>query len=140
MRTLFRVLAVLVIAALALGIAGVVYNFGVNVGMSVAQGAAPGTVPPGWASYPYVHAPFGGIFGLLFGVLVVFLVFGLVRAAFGAGRWGGPGRPAMWSGTGGPGYWGDRESRIAEWHRELHRRDDEDAGRATGGESRPPGS
>jgi hypothetical protein len=56
----------------------------------------------------------------------VFLVIGLVRAAFGWGRHGGPG------GHGGRGGWGGRREMLEEMHRELHRRDNPDGERAAG--------
>ena len=47
----------------------------------------------------------------------IFLVFALLRAAFGWGRGGRHGGP------GGPGGWGGRRERMEELHRELHARD-----------------
>jgi len=41
-------------------------------------------------------------------------LIGLIRAAFGRGRWGG----------GGHGGWEGRRERMEELHRELHRRDE----------------
>ena len=125
MRALAAVLLVAVLAGIGIGI----YNAGVSEGVAEAARAAqaagedPAVVYP-----PYVGGPWGygygggwgggfGFFGFLFGILFLFLIFGLVRAAFGWGRWNGGGR-----GHGGHG-WGGREERIAEVHRELHRRD-----------------
>lgn len=57
---------------------------------------------PGWG---YGFFP---LFGLLFPILFIFLIFGLVRAAFGGPRWG----------NGGP--WMDRQTMAEEWHRRMH--------------------
>jgi hypothetical protein len=135
MNGFLRVLAALLLVALAVGIGAAVYNAGVTAGLAeAAQQAAssgdPVTVNPyayGWGG-PYAHGPFSwgfGIFGFLFVLLMVFLIVGLVRVAFGGRRHPG----------GGPGGWGgDRRDRIEEWHRELHRRDPGE------GEQRPAGA
>jgi hypothetical protein len=123
-RGIFGVLAAIVVVALVAGIGFGVYNAGVSEGIAEAARAAqaagdsPAVVYP-----PYVgHHGYGwggggfGFFGILFGILFLFLIFGLIRAAFGWGRWGGGGR--------GPGGWESRNERIAELHRELHQRDE----------------
>jgi len=136
-RAIFRVLAVLLVVAVAAGIGTMVYNAGVNAGLDEAARLAvasgdPLPVPIGYGygygyGGPYAHGPFGfGFFGLLFGILGIFLLIGLVRAAFGWGRWGG-GR-----GPGGPGGWGGRREMVEDWHREMHRRADEGEQRAAG--------
>ncbi len=123
-RLVFRVLAALLLVAVAIGIGTTVYNTGVSAGLAEAaqQAAASGDPVPvnpygyGYGA-PYLHGPFGGgfgFFGIIFWILGVFLIIGLVRAAFGRGRWGGPG--------GGRGRHGMGE----EWHRELHRREGRD--------------
>ncbi len=120
-RPVVRVLATLVVVALMVGIGISVYNAGVSAGLSEAAqlAAASGEAIPvdrfGYAyGAPYINGPmgwgFGGFFGILFSIFVVFLLIGLVRAAIG-GRRGGPGH----------GGWGDRRQRIEELHRELHR-------------------
>ena len=127
-----RVVAVLALVAVLAGIGVSVYNAGVNEGLTEAARAAqaagedPAVVLPPYAGpygygYGWGHGwggPGFGFFGFLFAILGIFLLFGLLRAAFGGGRWGGGGR-------GGPGVWGAREERIAEYHRELHKRDTE---------------
>jgi hypothetical protein len=123
-----RVLAVIALVAVLGGIGIGVYNAGVNEGLTQAAIAAqaagedPAVVIPPYAGqygYGWGGGPGFGFFGFLFAILFLFLVFGLVRAAFGWGRWNGHGR-------GGPGGWGGgREERIAEYHRELHKRDTE---------------
>ena len=123
-----RVLAAIVFVAVLAGIGIGVYNAGVNEGLTQAALAAqaagedPAVVIPPYAGqygYGWGGGPGFGFFGFLFAILFLFLIFGLVRAAFGWGRWNGGGR-------GGPGGWGGgREERIAEYHRELHKRDTE---------------
>lgn len=90
------------------GVAGVAYE----AGLAAAGAGAPGAVVP---AYPYYWHPgfFGfGFFGFLFPLLFLFLIFGLVRAAFGWGGRGGYGR-----------YWGGGPRMFDEWHRELHERE-----------------
>jgi hypothetical protein len=124
-RFLAVTLVVLVLAGIGIG----VYNAGVSQGIAEAARAAQAAgndaavvVPPYAGPYGYGwgwHGGGFGFFGILFGIFFLFLLFGLVRAAFGWGRWNGGGR-------GGPGGWGGgREERIAEYHRELHKRDSE---------------
>ncbi len=124
-----RAVAVIALVAVLAGIGIGVYNAGVNEGLTQAALAAQAAgedpavvIPPYAGPYGYGHGWGGGgfgFFGFLFAILFLFLIFGLVRAAFGWGRWNGGGR-------GGPGGWGGgREERIAEYHRELHKRDTE---------------
>ena len=127
-RTIFRVVAALLLVAVAIGMGSAVYNAGVTAGLAEAaqQAAASGDPAPvirdGWGyAYgyggPYWHGPFGfGLFGILFWILGILLVIGLVRAAVGGGWRGG-------RGPGGPGGWSGRGE---EWHRELHRREGSD--------------
>ena len=126
MSTFFRVVLALLAVALLVGIGAGVYNAGVSEGLaeSARLAAASGDpVPPAYAygHGPYWHGPFHGgfgFFGIIFWILGILLVIGLVRAAFGWGRWrGGPGGP------GGPNGWGRGRERMEELHRELHRRD-----------------
>jgi len=117
-----RVLAALLLVAVVVGLGTAIYNQGVTTGLAEAarEAAASGDPVPvnpyayGWGG-PYAGGPwgwgFGGFFGLLFGIFMIFLVIGLIRAAFGG-----------WRG-GGPDGWGRRHERVAEWHRELHRRE-----------------
>lgn len=96
-----------VIAALVIG--AIAYQAGVSQGL-VSSGQV-GTVVDG--RYAYHPGGFGWgffpLFGLLFPLLFIFLIFGLVRAAFGGPRWG----------NGGP--WMDRRTMAEEWHRQMHR-------------------
>jgi hypothetical protein len=128
-RAIFQVFAVLLLVAVAVGIGTMVYNAGVSEGLAEAarQAAASGDPVPvvprgygyGWGYGPYAHGPFGfGFFGIIFAILGVFLIIGLVRAAFGWGRWGGG------PGPGGRGGWGGgRREMLEEMHRDLHRRE-----------------
>lgn len=125
--------AVVVIGVLA-AIGGGIYQAGIAQGIvDAGRFPAGSTVPV--AGYGW-HGP--GIFGLLFGLFFLFLLFGLARAAFGGrGRgWGGgygfgygprhgwgPGwGPGAGQGfEGGPEAWRDeRDRRIADLHRRLH--------------------
>src|SRR5687768_42334 len=125
-RGLFGAFALVVAIAIVAGIGIGVYNAGVSEGVAeaarVAQVAGDGAAvvyPPYVGPYGYGHGWGGGgfgFFGILFGILFFFLIIGMIRAAFGWGRWGGGGR--------GPGGWESRNERIAEMHRELHRKDE----------------
>jgi hypothetical protein len=143
--------AVLVIAIVigVVALAGAAYGLGVNATLNpttVVQPGQPVVVAP--YAYPYWHGGFG-FFGIFFWIIGFFLIIGLLRAVFGRGRrggwaggrgkWGayqgpgGPGGPGF--GPGAPGFSG-RDDRIAEWHRELHRREESgsaaEAGTSTG--------
>ena len=83
----------------------VAFNVGTNVAAEVAGGDPTRAAMPygphyGWGFFP--------LFGILFWVLALFLIFGLVRAAFGGPRWR----------NGGP--WMDRRTMAEEWHRQMH--------------------
>ncbi len=100
------ILVTLVIAA-GIGIGG--YQLGLAQGLASAGGAVAPVAP-------YYLAPFGfgfGFFGLLFPLLFLFLIFGLGRALFWGGRWGG-------HGYGDHGPWGDRRAMLEEWHKRAH--------------------
>src|SRR5437867_10187322 len=99
MRGTVGIIVTLVIAALV-GVGA--YQLGVSQGL-----ATTGTPV---APVAYYHPFFGfGFFGFLFPLLFIFLIFGLLRAAW----WGGRG----WHG----GYrYGDYRTRIEELHREMH--------------------
>ncbi len=156
MRNLF--IGLLIVAAIVVGggfIAQAAYQAGLATAITTAAANAPegvvvtpvahGAYPYGYG-YGYGHGPGWGngfsIFGFLGTLLFIFLIIGLLRAAFwrgpgwGGRRWGGPGGP------GGPGNWGDHRdhrSRYQEtfddWHRQAH----EESG-AAGGSGAPGGS
>ena len=125
--TIVRVFAALLLLAVVIGLGVATYNAGVSAGLAeaaqqpIASGDPTPVVPVyGYGYGPYAHGPFGwGFFGIFFWILGFFLLFALLRAVFGWGRWGG--RPR------GPNGWGGG-SRAEEWHRELHRRNGEARG------------
>ncbi len=141
MGTALRALAAVVIVGILAVVGVTVYNAGLDQGVAQGAGLTASGVPAvayGW----YGYGPHWGwgfpIFGIFFWILGIFLVFALLRALFGWGRWGrhrwdGRG-PGGWSGPGGAGGFGDRRDAIERWHRELHERDG-----AAGG-STPPAS
>jgi hypothetical protein len=120
---LWGLLVVIVLAGIGVGI----YNAGLQQGIVQSADLPAGTVP--YAAYGG-HWD-GGIFGLFFPILFLFILFGIARAAFGHRRgWGhgygyGPGRwgygRGPWMGPNGPtGSGSDREQWVAEMHRRLH--------------------
>jgi len=138
---LFRALAVVLLIAVVIGGGAMVYDAGINAGLQQAAEAASSGQPVAVAPYPYAPYRWGGGFG--FGIVsffvwivVFFLFLGLVRAAFGWGRWGGGGRfgGGRWAGPGGPGGPGGAGRRsVEEWHRELHRADSDQPTRPAAG-------
>jgi hypothetical protein len=131
----FRAVVVIAIVIGVVALAGAAYGLGVNATLNpqtVVQPGQPVVVAP--YGYPYGHGGFG-FFGIFFWIIGFFLIIGLLRAAFGRGHrrgWGGDwgGGRGKWGhydgrfgGPGGPDF-GGPEDRIAEWHRELHRREE----------------
>jgi hypothetical protein len=126
--TIWRVVLGLVLVALLVGVGVQLYEVGMAHGMAqVAQTAPvqpgvtqPGVVPPGVAPYPYYgygpgfrHWGFGfGFLGLLFPLLVFFLIFALIRGLFWRGHYGWGGRGGDWSGRVPPMF--------EDWHRRAH--------------------
>lgn len=151
----------LIVAAILVGgsvIANVAYQVGVQTAVTTVAATAPeGTVvtpvvPGGVPGYGYGYGygpgwgwhggPGSGIFGLLFGLFFLFLLFGLIRAAFGRGRgWGGPGG----GGWGGPGAWGNherngdrpRERQARDLHDSWHREQSGESGGSPSSTDRP---
>ena len=99
------VVVMLLVVSFFVALLAVAFNVGTNVAFTVAGANVARTAMPygphyGWGFFP--------LFGILFWVFALFLVFGLVRAAFGGARWG----------KGGP--WMDRRTMAEEWHRQMH--------------------
>jgi len=130
--------ALVVLLVVLAGVGVSLYNAGVSAGVSqqlqqvVQDGQTVAVAPYPYA--PYYHGGFGfgfGFFGIFFWIIGIFLIFGLIRAAFGWGR-GGRAGPRGW-GTGhgyGRGGWSSGD-RVADFHREMHRREQS-------GSSEPP--
>jgi hypothetical protein len=159
MRTRFGLLGGVLVLAFGAGIAALAYQAGVSQGAATAATAG-SVVVIGGGSWGF------GIFGVLFGLFILFVlarvVIGVTFGAFGRGHgrrsWahgGYPGRgawtdaPAGGPGAGGHGagasgarargHWGDRETFVAEMHRHLHERDAA-AGSAAAGPAAAAGS
>lgn len=117
----FRFIAALLLVGL-LAVVGVsIYNAGVSAGIAsdignaIASGAP---VPAGYYYGPYVGHPWGagfGFGGFLIGLFFLFLFFGLIRAAFGWGRWGG--HHGGYYDKGRRSRWHDS---LGAWHEEQH--------------------
>jgi hypothetical protein len=127
-RSIVRFVLALIAVGLLISVGVEIYQSGVQQGIVDA-----GRVPAG-AAVPYVgygyHGGFGfGFLGFLFPLLFIFLIFGLLRAAFWGGRgrrdWGGHGWSGYGYGPGGPGsdpnsWQAERDRRMAEMHQRLH--------------------
>lgn len=118
----------LVVVGILVGLGVGVYQAGIAQGI-VDAGRYPAAAAVPVAGYGWHGGP--GIFGILFGIFFLFLIFGLLRAAFWRGRgygpgWGhgygdGPGWGRGSSGDAGPSSWAEeRDRRIADLHRRLH--------------------
>ncbi len=142
-RSIASILLVLVVVAGAIGLGVSAYNAGVTAGLAQTGSVV---VRPEVAVGPYLGWGYGfghgfGFFGFLGGLLFLFLLFALIRAAVGGPRrgWGGPG--GGWSG--GPRHdhrnaWEDRARDIHDqWHREHG---STGATGATGSAGSPPGT
>jgi hypothetical protein len=132
-RAIVSFLFGLLIVGILVGVGTGIYQAGVAQGVVDAGRLPAGAVVP-VAGYGYGWGFHGfGFLGLLFPILFLFLIFGLVRAAFGRGRHWGPG----WGGRGywgkgyGPGFGGpgsggpeawreERDRQISDLHRRLH--------------------
>jgi hypothetical protein len=120
-RTIARALLIVVLIGAAVGIGVTAYDAGVASGLAQTGQVA---VTPAYPVAPYVGYGWGfghgfGFFGFLGMLLFLFLIVGLIRAAFGGRRgWGGP----RGGGPGGRGDWRGSawESRAREIHDEWH--------------------
>ncbi len=119
----FRFVALLLLVGLLAAVGVNIYNAGVSAGIAseVGQAIASGApIPAGYYTDAYLGRPGGfgfGFGGFLIGLFFLFLFFGLLRAAFGRGRWGGH----QGGGYGGwGGHHGSRREYLDEWHRERH--------------------
>ena len=128
MRGFFGFIAFLLLIGLVAAVGVGIYNAGVSAGIASDIGSqiSSGAQVPIVYAGPYVGQPWGGgvgFFGILFGIFFLFLIFGLLRAAFGWGRWGGhhghgygygPSSKSWAVRHGGP------DDYLDAWHRERH--------------------
>lgn len=141
-RAIVTFLFALILVGVLVGVGTEIYQSGVAQGV-IDAGRFPAGAPVPVAGYGGGHG--FGFLGLLFPLLFLFLIFGLVRAAFSRGRgWGhgyghGYGRGYGWGpgwdkggspmsggpgGQGGPDEWREERDRsMAELHRRLHEAD-----------------
>jgi hypothetical protein len=141
----------LIVVGILVGVGVGIYQAGIAQGVVEAGRIPAGAVVP-VAGYGYgwgFHGGFGFL-GILFPILFLFLIFGLVRAAFGRGRhygpgWGGRGSWGKgygpgFGGPGGPGFDAWREERdrqISDLHRRLH---EEESGKGSSSSEGSAGS
>ena len=138
-RAIVSFLFGLIVVGILVGVGAGIYQAGLAQGVVDAGRFPAGAVVP-VAGYGYGGGFHGfGFLGLLFPILFLFLIFGLVRAAFGRGRhygpgWGGRGYWGKgygpgFDGPGGPDAWREeRERQISDLHKRLH---EEEAGSGT---------
>ncbi|MEO8272839.1 MAG: hypothetical protein ABI620_02070 [Chloroflexota bacterium] len=141
-RGIFGFFMTLLFVGVLIAIGAGIYQAGVAQGV-IDAGRFPAGAPVPVSGYGDGYHGGFGFLGLLFPLLFLFLIFGLVRAAFSRGRgWGHPGHGRGygpgWGGgwdkgdgpMGGPGQWREeRDQRMSELHRRLH---EEDGGSAAG--------
>jgi hypothetical protein len=145
-RGFFGFLFGIVVVGVLVGLGVGVYQAGIAQGI-VDAGRYPAGAGVPVAGYGWNGGP--GIFGILFGIFFLFLIFGLIRAAFSRGRGWGPGwghhgygyGPGWGRGEGaderGPDAWREeRDRRLADLHRRLHE-EDAGAGSSTGSGGTP---
>ena len=120
-----RFIALLLLVGL-LAVVGVnVYNAGVtaginsDIGNAIASGAP---IPAGYVSGAYLAHPWSGFGfgGFLIGIFFLFLFFGLLRAAFGWGRYGGHHGYGKWDGSRRDWSGHPLHDRFEAWHRDQH--------------------
>jgi hypothetical protein len=119
--TFIRMLAALALVGVLVAIGFGVYDAGVGAGLAqggaaVASGAAAVVYPGPYAVHGWGWGPGFGIFGIFFWILGIFLIFALIRAAFGFGR----GRHGGWRHYDGYGSAASPRDRLEEWHRRAH--------------------
>jgi hypothetical protein len=118
------IVGVLIAAGVAVFNAGAAYGLAQSGALAERLGReAPRLMPWMWGgphlAYGWGGRPFGGGFGFLgclVPLFVFFLLFWLIRGAFGRGPWG-------WRhfGPGGRGDWEQhRQQMFEEWHRRAH--------------------
>ncbi len=121
-RTIAQVFLVIFLVAGAVGLGVTAYNAGVTQGLaqSGAVAVAPIAVAP-YAGWGWGFGPGFGFFGFLGGLLFLFLLIGLIRAAFGPRRGWGGGHGHGWGPARYPGGWTDDQGRTWEDRaREVH--------------------
>ena len=130
-RAIVTFILSLIAVGVLVGIGAEIYQAGVVQGV-IDAGRFPAAAAVPVAGYGGYHG--FNVLGLLFPILFLFLIFGLLRAAFSRGRgWGhgyGRGYGRGWGpgwdkgegeGDGGPSSWREeRERRMADMHRRLH--------------------
>lgn len=120
-RAIVSFLFALLLVGVLAGLGAEAYQAG------VAQGIVDAGRFPAGATVPvvggYGHTGFGFL-GLVFPLLFLFLIFGVIRAAFSRGRGWGSGWDKGGMSEGGPTSWReDREQRMADMHRRMHEAD-----------------
>jgi hypothetical protein len=144
----FRILGGIILVALAVGLAGSIFQTGYLAGVAADGGVAPVVVAPGYGWGPGWGFG-GGLFHFLGTLFVIVLFVGLLRAIFGGGRRHGwsSGPRGGWGPGEGDGHhrFGSWEDRAREAHDEWHRRqaaggtDSSSTPGATGSPGTPPG-
>lgn len=146
MRTFAGIMLSILAISVIVGLGAGVYNAGIQQGIIEA-----GRVPAGQAVQTGYHYGWGAgfnFFDILIPLLFLFILFGLIRAAFGGGRGWGHGYRGYGPGGYGPGAWGrgwdadrgpggwreERERRMADLHRRFHEAEAGSSGSPSGGD------
>ncbi len=116
----------LVLTTIFVAVVGVIaYQAGWSEGFAQHVPAADGATALAPYPYYYGYGPhffgFGWIFGLLFFLFILFLIFRVASFGRWAGRgWGGYGMRGGWKGYGGGGIPPAIDERMREWHKQAH--------------------
>jgi hypothetical protein len=137
-RTLAQILLAIVVIVGAISIGVTAYNAGVTTGLAesgrVVVGSGGAVLAPGYIGYGFGWGHGFGFFGFFGGLLFLFLLFALIRAAVG------PRRGFRHGGGWYPGGWRDGgqtwEERAREAHDAWHRSHPDDPDHA-GASPRP---
>lgn len=124
MRRGFGLLGLLVTIVIVAAVGVIAYQAGWSDGFAQHAPAA-GTATPAGGFYPYYYGPhffgFGWIFGLLFFLFFLWVIFRIAGFAMWGRRWGY-----------GGGWHQFRDERMREWHDRVH------SGQSGSGSQGPP--
>ena len=147
----FRIVGGLILAVLAVGLVGAIYQTGFMAGAAGTAGVGnPVVVAPAYGyGWGWGWGFGGGLFHLLGFIFFVFIFFAILRAIFGGHHRGWGGGSRGWGGGWGPGdhgshpgtgQYGPWEDRARQVHDDWHRRQNASTTESTKTTTGDPGS